>query len=367
MKLFPSTAAAYSAAQGDAAVEKGATLVVVSEGVVGLAWSWPVAVTVALGEFHGAVGDADALIKSAGLTLEQVRDAVDVADAHGFPVAAWARTIASSALPRWMAKYTTGQAIGYSQGVMAYAAYYGVDGEGDLDTELEERVSIMPRPMISYASRTGTRRNLEALRQANWRLLVSATGALRTEGMRYALDNGAWTAFQQGRQFDEKAFGRAVDRLGENADWIVLPDIVAGGLESLELSLRWLERLRGIPTKLLLAVQNGMELDDVREYLSPAVGIFVGGDTEWKLATVNSWGQLARRRHCHLHVGRVNSAKRIALCAAAGVNSVDGTSATRFSKSLPRLDGALRRADGQPDLFNPTGMTLDEVRLDCCA
>lgn len=367
MKFFPSTAAAYAAVHRDPEVSRGTTLVAASEGVVGLAWTWPVAVTVALGEFHGVVGDADALIKGAEWTLEQLRDAIDVADAHGFPVAGWARASAATALPRWLTKYTSGQAIGFSQGVMAYAAYYGVDGESDLDPELEERVSVMPPPMISYASRTGTRRNLEALRQANWRLLVSATGALRTEGMRYALDNGAWTAFQQGRQLDEKAFGRAVDRLGENADWIVLPDIVAGGLESLELSLRWLERLKGIPTKLLPAVQNGMELDDVREYLSPAVGIFVGGDTEWKLATVNSWGQLARRRHCHLHVGRVNSAKRIAICAAAGVNSLDGTSATRFSKSLPRLDGALRRADGQPDLFNPAGMTLDEIRLDCCA
>ena len=37
--------------------------------------------------------------------------------------------------------------------------------------------------MIAYASRTGTRRNLAALRGANWRLLVSATGVHRTEGL----------------------------------------------------------------------------------------------------------------------------------------------------------------------------------------
>src|SRR5690606_18776467 len=98
-----------------------------------------------------------------------------------------------------------------------------------------------------------------------------------------------------GKPFDELAFGRAVERLGESADWIVLPDIVAGGMASLEFSLRWLERLKGIPTRLLLAVQNGMEPDDVRELLSPAVGLFVGGDTQWKLATVNTWGHLARR------------------------------------------------------------------------
>lgn len=36
--------------------------------------------------------------------------------------------------------------------------------------------------MLGYASRTGTRRNLAALRAAGWRLLVSATGVHRDEG-----------------------------------------------------------------------------------------------------------------------------------------------------------------------------------------
>lgn len=36
--------------------------------------------------------------------------------------------------------------------------------------------------MIGYASRTGTRRNLAALREADWRLLVSARGVLRIVG-----------------------------------------------------------------------------------------------------------------------------------------------------------------------------------------
>jgi hypothetical protein len=175
--------------------------------------------------------------------------------------------------------------------------------------------------MVGYASRTGTRRNLAALRDAGWRLLVSAKGELRTEGMRYALDNGAWSAFVQQQPFDEDAFLLAVDRLGEGADWIVLPDIVAGGLASLEFSLRWKERLRGMPTRMLLAVQNGMQINDVASLLSPAIGIFIGGTTEWKEATAQAWGSVARRRHCYLHVGRVNSARRICICVAAGADS----------------------------------------------
>jgi hypothetical protein len=201
--------------------------------------------------------------------------------------------------------------------------------------------------MIAYASRTGTRRNLAALRAAGWRLLVSAGSRLRTEGFGYALDNGAWSCHQRGCPFDERAFERAVERLGADADWIVLPDIVAGGHASLRYSLAWLPRLEGLRRPLLLAVQDGMAPADVAPLFGSGLGIFVGGSTPWKLATALTWGRLARARGCWCHVGRVNTARRIRLCAAAGADSFDGSSASRFALSLPLLDKARR----QPDLF----------------
>lgn len=99
--------------------------------------------------------------------------------------------------------------------------------------------------MIAYASWTGTKSTLAALRAANWRLLLSAAGHHGNwdpGGFPYALDNGAWSAFQQKKPFDEEAFGRALARWADAADWVVAPDIVAGGLPSLEMSLRWLPR-----------------------------------------------------------------------------------------------------------------------------
>jgi hypothetical protein len=261
--------------------------------------------------------------------------------------------------PSWLGSYASGQKLGWAQSVMAYAEYYGVDGSADDDPEFEERLVIHRAPLVGYASRTGTRRNLAALDDADWRLLVSAKGQLRTEGMRYALDNGAWTAFQQQQPFDGKAFLIAVEKLGLDADWIVLPDIVEGGLASLDYSLSWKERLRGMPTKLLIAVQDGMQISDVASLLCPAVGIFVGGTTEWKEATAQAWGSLARRRNCHLHVGRVNSARRIRICAAAGANSFDGSGVSRYAEALPRLDRATRQAD----LFAAAGESLEEAQL----
>src|SRR5690606_38024056 len=50
------------------------------------------------------------------------------------------------------------------------------------------------RPAIdAFASRTGTRRNLDALRAANWGLFVTPVGAHRNEGFRFIIDNSAWT------------------------------------------------------------------------------------------------------------------------------------------------------------------------------
>lgn len=197
--------------------------------------------------------------------------------------------------------------------------------------------------MIAYASRTGTRRNLAALRTHGWRLLVSAAGCLRSEGFPYALDNGAWSAFTQGRPFDERAFMAALGKMGADADWTVLPDIVAGGAPSLALSLRWMRRVLDETPLALLAVQNGMTVEDVRPFIGPRVGIFVGGDTRWKLETLESWGALGRESGAWVHVGRVNTATRISACAIAGATSFDGTSASRFSVTVRPLDLARRQ------------------------
>jgi hypothetical protein len=251
-------------------------------------------------------------------------------------------------LPSWAQRYQSGENVGRAQAVEAYAAYYGTNGiADDQDDERLERLTMFRAPMRAYASRTGTRRNLDAMRAAGWRLILSPAGVLRHENMPYSLDNGAWSCFQQGKAFDDLAFLRAVEKMGEKADWIVLPDIVLGGLRSLDLSLAWLERLRGLPTPLLIAVQNDVHPDDVRSFLSPSVGIFIGGDTAWKEKTAVEWGKVARKRNCYLHMGRVNSARRIAICAAAGADSYDGSSASRFSCTVAPLDKATR----QPDLF----------------
>tara|TARA_R110000824_G_scaffold43107_1_gene126499 strand:+ start:366 stop:983 length:618 start_codon:yes stop_codon:yes gene_type:complete len=195
---------------------------------------------------------------------------------------------------------------------------------------------------MAYASRTGTRRNLKALRSAGWRLLVVAGAVLRTEGFQYALDNGAWSCHMRKVPFDQGAFEKALERLGDGADWIVLPDIVAGGLESLDFSLSWVDQVKPL-APILLPVQDGMGVDDVANLVGPDMGIFLGGTTDWKLSTMRVWGDLAARTGAYFHVARVNTARRIRLCQDAQASSFDGTSVTRFAKTLPLLDNERRQ------------------------
>jgi hypothetical protein len=202
--------------------------------------------------------------------------------------------------------------------------------------------------MIAYASRTGTKRNLNALKARDWRLMLSAKGRLNPlEGdWKYALDNGAWYAFQNGEAFDEAAFGTALDLFGEGADFIVAPDIVAAGMRSFDFSVAWLPRLQGA-APIAFAVQDGMTIADVEPLLAAGLVqvLFVGGSTEWKIATMADWVALGLRYGIPTHIGRVNTIKRIYLCLAAGAHSFDGSGPGKFVECLLTIDAARHQSD----------------------
>ena len=224
----------------------------------------------------------------------------------------------------------------------------------------------------AYATMTGTRRNLAALRDAGWGVLLNPYVQRDTKGMPYMLDNGAWTMFQidlaraagklptdaPDRRYPEEVgleeafelqFTRLCDRFGSGADYIVVPDIVASP-HSLARSLGWLEPLAVYGVPLLIPVQNGMMVEHLQPHIgvrrlwrhTVPVGLFVGGDTEWKLATMQQWCCLAREAGVPCHVGRVNTQQRIRMCLEAGATSFDGTAASRYESVLKDLDMARR-------------------------
>src|SRR5262245_9927254 len=103
-------------------------------------------------------------------------------------------------------------------------------------------------PMIAYAANTGTLANLEALESAEWRLMLAPyRPRLHPDfKFKFAIDNGAWPAHTNNVPFDEVGFKRLVNTHGPAADFVVVPDIVKGGLRSLDFSLSWLGSLRGL-------------------------------------------------------------------------------------------------------------------------
>jgi hypothetical protein len=158
-------------------------------------------------------------------------------------------------------------------------------------------------------------------------------------------DNGAFGDWKAGRSFDIAAFESDLPRIreaGAPPDFIVCPDIVAGGLDSLAFSLAWLPRLRfacpGLPV--YLAVQDGMEEGDVPDGFH---GIFVGGSLPWKLATGARWVREAHRRGLPCHVGRVGNARRVAWAIRIGADSIDSSlplwSQQKMRSFLAALDG----------------------------
>lgn len=92
------------------------------------------------------------------------------------------------------------------------------------------------------------------------------------------LDNAAFSDWKAGKAFNAEAFLRALclAMAGEIMPvFVVCPDLVASGLESLEFSLRWRDQCESVlrdqslpMPRWYLAVQDGMTEADVRAVVS---------------------------------------------------------------------------------------------------
>jgi hypothetical protein len=154
------------------------------------------------------------------------------------------------------------------------------------------------------------------------------------KGLPCALDNGAFRCWQKGYPFMDKFFWATLEKcyqLDLDLDFIVCPDLVSRGIESLNFSLRYAaERLVGCP-RLALAVQDGM----TPNYLEDATGdvgfshIFVGGSLAWKWRTAGEWVQFARDHNLKCHIGRCGTMGSLDKAESLGVDSVDSANFVR--------------------------------------
>lgn len=148
------------------------------------------------------------------------------------------------------------------------------------------------------------------------------------EGDRYALDNGAYRDWRAGVPFDGDRFLARLERfrgrIPHGPDFLVCPDIVAGGMESLEMSLAWKEKLvyEGYDWPLYLAVQDGMPCEDVESALVGFEGLFLGGTSKFKLRAAE-FSDVARDAGVCSHYGRCGTPAKVRHAREHGYDSID--------------------------------------------
>lgn len=131
----------------------------------------------------------------------------------------------------------------------------------------------------------------------------------------------------------------------------VAPDVVCDANATWERSAPMLSRIRALGFPAALVAQNGIE--DLAIDWDAFDALFIGGDTEWKLgAYCRAVVAQARWHGKWIHMGRVNSAKRLRYAHAIGCHSADGTYlAFGPDENLPKLLAWLRQVNDQYGLW----------------
>jgi len=163
--------------------------------------------------------------------------------------------------------------------------------------------------------------------------------------MPYALDNGAFPCWTNGKEWDEHGFWamcfKVIDSGKQRPLWVVVPDVVADKAATLR---RWdefapeIQKTFGFP--LAFAAQDGMTPSDVPE---SADVVFIGGSDEFKWDAIIPFCDAFPR----VHVGRVGSLRRLRQCAAAGVESCDSTGWFREPRRQKQLEIFLLEQAGE--------------------
>ena len=168
----------------------------------------------------------------------------------------------------------------------------------------------------------------------------------------WAFDNAC---FAHPGEFDwdrwERALRRRIAEAGaDRLLFVVAPDVPFDAEGTVKRFAQYRDRLKALGLPLAFVTQDGMGTEDIP--WGDVDAVFVGGSTAWKTghesaAIVTS----ARERGKWVHMGRVNSLKRLRVAVSMGCHSADGT----FLKygpdtNLARLLGWLRSIATEPPM-----------------
>jgi len=162
----------------------------------------------------------------------------------------------------------------------------------------------------------------------------------------FAADNGC---FAQAGKYTNVGFLAWLDKLDRsNCLFAVAPDVLGDAMATKDRAYPMLPLIKNLGFKAAYVCQDGERINLLNWSLFDA--IFIGGTTEWKLSQAAAdLVAEAKRRNKWVHMGRVNSYKRMRLASAIGCDSTDGTTLS-FAPDQQRksLENWLFRLNNEP-------------------
>ena len=176
-------------------------------------------------------------------------------------------------------------------------------------------------------------------------MTTPAQGNIIPDGVMYACDNGKFGKGWPGPERWLAWLESTIIRYGaDRCLWAVAPDVPMDAAATLAESLPWLPQIRALGVPVAFAAQDGAEVPGMVPWDEIDV-LFLAGSTDWKLSRAT--GDLAyeaRQRGKRVHMGRVNSERRLRHAAAIGCDTADGTYlAFGPDQNLPKVAGWMNR------------------------
>ncbi len=200
--------------------------------------------------------------------------------------------------------------------------------------------------LVSGSTRTVARVGLEYPGAVGHLLTPGNRNAPASLSLTYAADNGCYHGFHPDAF---TAFLGRLARAERKPLWVCAPDVVGGAECTLDYWPRWMMTIAAHGLEPAFVLQDGMQ----RRELPGAKAFFVGGTTKWKLSGhVVGLAEEIKGRGAWLHVGRVNTLRRLRFAHEIGADSVDGSCFSRWAdKFLLWAVRYVARLERQPMLF----------------
>ena len=190
--------------------------------------------------------------------------------------------------------------------------------------------------MRYYATASGPRVR-DAIRAGQLGMIANpASGNAVPTGVDWCADNACYTGRYPGDTAYLRWLAARADRAGR-CTFATAPDVPLNAAATLTRAAPMLPQIRAAGYPAALVAQDGLEDLPVPWALFDT--LFIGGSTAWKLGPAAAHLIVqARQRGLRVHMGRVNSRRRIHYAAAIGCHSVDGTMlAYGPDRHLPKL------------------------------